>query len=307
MYTNIEIIQLARKYFDNVIFDPFKNHIIAYEKDLYYESSIWGAVFFESFVYFLANGRDINTTKKSANLNSVIEELRKQNNMEFFIEDGFLKYFDSIRSTRNSLVHDTQITKKKEIIKTDADNIYRKIIEILHWYFYNYLKQVEDHKTLIPIFVSTINPHTPEQVFLQVYLFDTMFKNGLNPIRVEFNDFDKKDPMSKVIKTINNCKATIVLGLERSHAYFLKSREGSKNAKEENHVIYTSGWLHIEAGMALALKQNVYVLSEKNIVSDGIFDRDWNSCNVIEIDSLDNYENKIDDFISHVVDDLNKK
>ncbi len=74
---------------------------------------------------------------------------------------------------------------------------------------------------------------------------------------------------------------------------------------EENHVIYTSGWLHIEAGMALALKQNVYVLSEKNIVSDGIFDRDWNSCNVIEIDSLDNYENKIDDFISYVVNNLN--
>ena len=62
---------------------------------------------------------DINTTKKSANLNSIIEELRKQNNMEFFIEDGFLKYFDYIRSTRNSLVHDTQITKKKEIIKIE--------------------------------------------------------------------------------------------------------------------------------------------------------------------------------------------
>lgn len=305
MNTDIKLILLARKHFDNVIFDPFKNHIISYEKDLYYESSIWGAVFFESFVYFLANKRDINTTKKSANLNSIIEELRKQNNMEFFIEDGFLKYFDSIRSTRNSLVHDTQITKKKEIIKTDADNIYRKIIEIMQWYFYNYLEPIESKNNLIPIFVSTINPHTPEQVFLQVYLFDSMLKNGLDPIRVEFNDFDKKDPMSKVIKTINSCKATIVLGLERSHAYFLKSREGSKNEKEENHVIYTSGWLHIEAGMALALKQNVYVLSERNIVSDGIFDRDWNSCNVIEIDSLDNYENKIDDFISYVVNNLN--
>ena len=52
MNTDIKLILLARKHFDNVIFDPFKNHIISYEKDLYYESSIWGAVFFESFVYF---------------------------------------------------------------------------------------------------------------------------------------------------------------------------------------------------------------------------------------------------------------
>jgi len=253
----------------------------------------------------LAKEKGINVTKKSANLNSVIEELRKHNNLEMFIEDGFLKYFDSIRSTRNSLVHDTQITKKQEVIKVDADNIYRKIMEILEWYFFKYIQEdnKEDNKeskSLIPVFISTINPHTPEQVFLQVSLYDEMYKNGLEPIRVEFTDFDKKDPMKKVVNTIKSCKETIVLGLERSHAYFLKSREGSKKETEENHVIYTSGWLHIEAGMAISLGQNVFVLAEKNIVSDGIFDRDWNTCPVIEIDSLDNYESIIESFIQEV-------
>lgn len=304
MITKLELLQLARKHFEDVMFDPFKNHIIAYEKDQYYESSVWGAVFFESFVYFLAKSKGINTDKKSANLNGIIDELRKCNNLELFIEDGFLKYFDSIRATRNSLVHDTQITKKKEIIKVDADNIYRKIIEILEWYFYKYFDDSQNNSELIPIFVSTITAHTPEQIFFQVTVFNEMEKNGLQPNRVEFNEFDKKDPMAKVVKKINDCQATIVLGLERSHAYFLKSREGSKKETEENHVIYTSGWLHVEAGMALALRKPVYVLSEKNIVSDGIFDRFWNSCIVVEIDCIDNYDKQVEDFIRAVTQDI---
>jgi hypothetical protein len=46
MDIDIKLKLLARKHFDNVIFDPFKNNIISYEKDLYYESSIWEFSFF---------------------------------------------------------------------------------------------------------------------------------------------------------------------------------------------------------------------------------------------------------------------
>ncbi|MEA2020100.1 MAG: hypothetical protein U9N59_16855, partial [Campylobacterota bacterium] len=69
---------------------------------------------------------------------------------------------------------------------------------------------------------------------------------------------------------------------------------------EENHVIYTSGWIHIESGMAISLGQEVFMLAEKNIVSDGIFDRDWNSFPIIEIDSLEEYEIQIEKLIAIV-------
>ena len=305
MKTDIKLITKARNNFNELLFEPLKNHIIRVEKEEYYESAIWGAIFFEAFIFHLAAQKGANVSKKSVNLNSVIEELRKINNQAKFIEDGYLKYFDSIRDTRNGLMHHTEINKNKNLIESDANSIHNKIIEILKWYLETLEVEVKSKKAigtndLIPVFISTISPHTPEQVFFQEEFYYKLEENGLKPIKVEFDDFDKKDPMNKVKETIENCKATIVLGMERSHAYFIKTREGSDKESEETHIIHTSGWLHLEAGMAIASGQNIFVLCEKNIIGEGIFDRDWNSYPVIEIEDLDSCTDIVDKFIEHV-------
>ena len=46
-----------------------------------------------------------------------------------------------------------------------------------------------------------------------------------------------------------------------------------------------TGWLHLESGMAIALKKPIFVLCQKDIHSDGIFDRAWNTYLPIEIES----------------------
>lgn len=66
----------------------------------------------------------------------------------------------------------------------------------------------------------------------------------------------------------------------------LLQRQGSAqcNESESVHRKYTSGWLQIESGIAIALKKPLFVLCQKDIHSDGIFDRSWNSYLPIEID-----------------------
>ncbi len=54
---------------------------------------------------------------------------------------------------------------------------------------------------------------------------------------------------------------------------------------ENTHRKYTSGWLQIESGIAIALRKQIFVLCQKDIHSDGIFDRSWNSYLPIEIDT----------------------
>jgi hypothetical protein len=89
-----------------------------------------------------------------------------------------------------------------------------------------------------------------------------------------------------VKKRIEICKGLIVLGLERSHAYLVRDREGSMEPKDRTHRRYASGWLHLEAGIAHSLDLPIFVMCERGIASDGIFDREWNSYAVMEFDVL---------------------
>ena len=92
----------------------------------------------------------------------------------------------------------------------------------------------------------------------------------------------------------------IVVGLERSHSYFLRDKEGTDDQREETHRKYTSGWLHLEAGLAHALGLDVFVICESGICSDGIFDRSWNSYVVAELATLEEESRELRDFLDHL-------
>lgn len=83
--------------------------------------------------------------------------------------------------------------------------------------------------------------------------------------------------MEKARKLIEGCHGIIVLGLERSHTYFYRDKEGSEKESENVHRRYSSAWLQLETGMAIGMGKDVFVLCQENLYGDGIFDRDWNS------------------------------
>ena len=135
-----------------------------------------------------------------------------------------------------------------------------------------------------PVFISTITPHTFEQAEFIEGFCDKLREIGIKPVRCIMTDFDRRNPMEKARRYIESCYAFIVLGLERSHAYFYRDKEGSEKEYESMHRRYSSAWLQLETGMAIGMGKDIFVLCQKNLYSDGVFDRNWNSYTPVELE-----------------------
>ncbi|MBE7037118.1 MAG: hypothetical protein E7403_07480 [Ruminococcaceae bacterium] len=294
-------IVLNKKFFEPLTFSHLSFSLKSYDNRDYFSSAVWAAVFIEALVkdiLFYLDGKD-----HTEELNFLIKNLRTyiETDQAVSLEDKRLMKdmtgrCHEIRVKRNRLVHDTGVERGK--IDMDAQDINNNVKQIVSQYLDTsvaqgiYKKNNADHLALMPekeptfpVFISTITPHTFEQLEFINSFSESLRAIGILPVRCELTDFDKKDPMKKVKETIEKCKAAIVIGLERSHVYYFKDKEGSREESENTHRKYTSSWLQIESGMAIALGKEVFVLCQKDIHSDGIFDRFWNSYPPIELES----------------------
>lgn len=294
-------------------FEHLKNCDKAWVSGDYLSVGVWGAVFLEAFLSLLLKKLQV----KGANdmdLNGKIQRLRscsKNPKPEISeVPDEIVKRCDDIRNIRNRLVHDTGM--KKSTLKQDAELIRSSIQVILQWY--NKVSEPEfvDADGLASgaveekgkVFLSTITPHTIEQSVFLHEVKESLAAIGIKLIRAELSAYDKKDPIGKIREIIKECDATLIVGLERSHSYYLKEKEGGEKEFEAFHRKYTSGWLHLEAGISNALEKPVYILCEKGIHSDGIFDRDWNTYVVQELDSLSCDSRQFQNFVVHLQSEL---
>lgn len=152
----------------------------------------------------------------------------------------------------------------------------------------------------IPVFISTISPHEDRQAKFLDDFFWRLEKIGIKPVHFKPTQFDRRDPFGAVRRQLEACHGVIVVGLERTHVYFSRDKEGTEKQTEEIHRKYTSGWLHLEAGMANALNLEIFVLCQKDLCSDGIFDRWWNTYTVMELTSLDCNSPEMEEFLAHL-------
>ena len=96
--------------------------------------------------------------------------------------------------------------------------------------------------------------------------------------------------MEKARRCIEGCHGIIVLGLERSHAYFYRDKEGSEKESEAMHRRYSSAWLQLETGMAIGMGKDIFVLCISVILFQWknpfllVFDRNWNSYTPVELE-----------------------
>lgn len=145
-------------------------------------------------------------------------------------------------------------------------------------------------------FVSTVTPHIDKQVRFIEAFSRRLYSMGIEPCFQKKPNYGKLDPISNVQRQIEACDLVIILGLERSHVYYLKDKENSQQEEESVHRKYTSSWLHLEAGLAHALGKEIFVLCNPDICSDGIFDREWYSYKVREIPELDAMSDEMNEF-----------
>ncbi len=276
----------------------------------YLSVGVWGAVFLEAFLEELISKLDIGKAGHD-DLNGKIQRIRnycKNSPPErVSIPDEIVKRSDEIRNIRNRLVHHTGM--KKTTLRQDAESVRAAIGVILEWYkkISSPVAQADvkddgrvQRKKLARLFLSTINPHTTAQKMFLKLLEKRLSEEGIELVRVRPSYYDKQDPIGRIRKTMESCDGTLIVGLERSHSYFLKEKEGSEEESEETHRKFTSGWLHLEGGIANAIGHDVFILCEKSIHSDGIFDRTWNTYPVVEIRDLSIEGEPLQEFFRHV-------
>jgi len=319
---------LYREFLSPVAYGHLRECARSFSDSQYLSAAIWGAVFLEAFLSDV--GRELGHPLDAQNLEGQIGQLKskigqlKNKDKNHSIPDELFSRFREIQSIRNRLVHDTGL--QKTTLAQDAALIVSALSVILESWRADKqrlslaenigkdtvsLEHPADH---IPVFLSTITPHLPEQEEF-IHLLETRLKGmGVSVIRLVYTQFDARDPLKKARITIQSCRAALVVGLERSHAYYICDNQGAKlppkKETEAMHRKYTSGWLHMEAAIANAFDLPLFVLCQKEIFSDGIFDRNWNSYPLTEFDALDLDTPQLREFFVHFqlwVDDERSK
>jgi HEPN domain-containing protein len=322
-----EIIK-KKAYFRNITWIHLSNCLKAFENRELLSASIWAAVFVESILKDMLTellGINVSMEEISAlisrlrnTLNNGTSKLELASGDQAKIED-IIRRADEIRLKRNRLVHDTGI--ENNYLDSDADDIYKNVNLIIERYLKTkvskcvFRKNKEtDQETLciknepdFPMFISTITPHTFEQSEFIEEFCGRLKSIGIKPVRCVMNDFDRKNPMDKARRYIEKCHGIIVLGLERSHAYFYRDKEGSDIESENMHRRYSSAWLQLETGMAIGMGKDVFVLCQKNLYSEGIFDRNWNSYIPVELNLPLDINDPVVTEIIHVLEEYKEE
>ena len=286
-----------------------KQSCVALAEKQYFASAVWAAVLLEAILDDFAQLVGLPKPGQD-DLNSRIQQIQQfsksRTDTSFAVPDEIVKRFGEIRNTRNRLVHDTGL--EKSTLAQDADFMHAGLQVVLDW-FKSVQRPVTESQPVapnpglsggVPTFLSTIRPHSVAQQYFLDDFKQRLLAIGITPVVFEPSIYDKNDPVGTVRDVIKSCRGLIALGLERTHAYFLRDKEGTDAQKEFTHRQYTSGWLHLEAGIAIALGLDVFVLCQTSVHGDGIFDRQWNTYPVAEIAALDSKSPAIDGFLLHL-------
>ena len=97
---------------------------------------------------------------------------------------------------------------------------------------------------------------------------DMLRSHGLDPKTLGTTDYPTHDPLSEVIRLMDQCSGAIILGVPQ-----ISIVEGNvKGAPLSSPLTLATEWNHIEAGLAVARRLPILVVHHLG-VSRGIFDR----------------------------------
>jgi hypothetical protein len=281
-----------------VVATHLRECLTAHQKEGWFAAAVWTAVVVEALLDSVADHYGIDQPSWD-DLNGRITQLRaiakNRQSAAPPIPDEIVRRCDEIRLTRNRLVHDTGLAKVT--LRADATAMLAHLGVLLEWYA-DTIHRSKDHggdpeppveapAPAIRLFLSTNAPHTVRQTAFLGALKARLRRASIEPVQVTHDEYDKNNPLGKVKHELRKCDGLLAIGLERTNVYFCREKEGSHDQTEAVHRRYTSAWLDLEGGLAFGLDLPVFVLCEKSIAREGLFDRSWNNFTVIELDELD--------------------
>jgi len=256
-----------------------------------FAACVWAAVFLEALLEDVLvrlgvepEGRDGGGRPE---LGGMIDKVRKRIDSDPALRRTGAEVVDcahGVRSIRNRLVHNTGRAKR------DLDSAARRIVDDLRVILAWWSDLPREPQSLQPeigrVFLSTISPDQPRHRGFLADIERALKSKGFAVVRLFLSEYDRRVPLTRAAEFIRACDVVLCIGLERSHAYYVRDREGSEKETSITDRLYSSAWLHMEAGLAHGLGKPVFVLCEAAIADEGVFDRNWNEFPVIEMATL---------------------
>jgi hypothetical protein len=186
---------------------------------------------------------------------------------------------------RNIVLHDKPFPKICVATQGDALLILNILAMVAEWYRENYGPGGDgDIKDALPVFLSVGGPHRLDQEQFLSLVRVEMRAACVQLLTVEGGEYSRDKPFEQVAQVMTTCRAALVIGLERSHAYTVFERELSERQKLHQDQYIPTAWNQIEGSIATALRLPVLVLRERRLHREGIFEAENHGHRIREFD-----------------------
>jgi len=184
-----------------------------------------------------------------------------------------LERLNEVNTIRNRAAHDQQ-TSLNTTTEGDALQILNILALIVEWCSGHTLvsDEVSQDLSVVPVFLSVGRPHRLDQEqFLQRLRAD-MRALGVGLRSLSSAEYSEAKPFDQIGDLMQSCRAALIVGLERSHAYTVFERERSDLEKIHQDQYVPTAWNQIEGSIASALKLPLLILRERSLQREGIFE-----------------------------------
>jgi hypothetical protein len=182
-----------------------------------------------------------------------------------------LQRLNTANEIRNRTPHDKD--QLLRITEGDSPQLLCVLSLVVSWFGSQFgeANGTQESPDSIRIFLSLGGPHRLDQEQFVNNLRSEFRHLGVRLINLTKVDFDQK-PFDQITDLMRQCRAALVVGLDRSHAYTVFERERSPGQRILHDQYIPTAWNQIEGAIAAALRLRVLVLREERLHHEGIFE-----------------------------------
>ena len=99
-----------------------------------------------------------------------------------------------------------------------------------------------------------------------------MKREGVDLVNLATAEYSIEKPLPQISELMKTCDGALVIGWERVHGYTMFERESSSQEKLHQNIHIATPWNHIEGSMAATLGLPLFILKERRLHAEGIFE-----------------------------------
>ena len=124
----------------------------------------------------------------------------------------------------------------------------------------------------IKLFLSVGRPHRLDQKQFLEKLRSELKREGVDLVNLATAEYSTEKPLPQISELMKTCDGALVIGWERVHGYTMFERESSSQEKLHQNIHIATPWNHIEGSMAATLGLPLFILKERRLHAEGIFE-----------------------------------